>query len=401
MSVKQEFNISVFFKWLVLVVIISIAAGSLSALFLSLLNWATQYHEHHRRLIYCLPLAGLSVGLLYQYWGQDTGRGNGLVFDTIHDPKEAIPFRMTPLVLLGTVATHLFGGSAGREGTALQMSAAAADQLYKPFKLDRQGRSILLIAALSGGFSSVFGTPLAGAIFGMEVLFVGMVPYRAILPALSCAFLSAWITGLWGVGHTNYQIGVIPELKFSLLLFSLLAGAAFALAAVLFVKLTHLMTAAFNKIFYAPLRPFAGGIIVLLLVLLPGMYQYTGLGIPQILESFQQISAPQDFALKILLTAITLGAGFKGGEVTPLFFIGATLGSALSLFLPLPTGLLAGMGFVAVFAGAAKTPIACTVMALELFGFPCAAYVAIACAVSYFLSGKHSIYNPKFAKQFL
>jgi H+/Cl- antiporter ClcA len=175
--------------------------------------------------------------------------------------------------------------------------------------------------------------------------------------------------------------------------YSILSGLAFSVAAILFVRLTHLFSVAFKKLKYPPLRPFIGGLLVLLLVLLLGTYRYIGLGVPVIVDAFSQASQTEDFALKILLTAITLGAGFKGGEVTPLFFIGATLGSALSVFLPLPVGLLAGMGFVAVFAGAAKTPLACCVMAFELFGVSCWVYVSIACMVAFLISGHHSIYN--------
>ena len=196
-----------------------------------------------------------------------------------------------------------------------------------------------------------------------------------------------------GVAHTHYHIDLVPSVTLIGLCYCVLAGAAFGLAAIVFVRLTRLFTNAFKRISYAPLRPFFGGIIFVVLVLLLGTYKYNGLGIPGIIESFEMTAPPQDFAVKILLTAITLGAGFKGGEVTPLFFIGATLGSALSLFLPLPVGLLAGMGFVAVFAGAAKTPVACCIMAIELFGLSCGIYITIACVVSYLLSGSYSIYN--------
>lgn len=395
MSVKQNLGtiLPIIAKWLALIVIVSAAAGTLSALFLNLLSRATQFREQYHQLLYLLPFAGLGVGLLYHFFGRGTERGNSLVFDTIHNPKDVIPFKMAPLVLFGTVVTHLFGGSAGREGTALQMSAAAADQLHGRFKLNAADRTILLIAGLSSGFASVFGTPLAGAIFGLEVLLLGRVPYKAIIPAVAAAFFAAWVTELWGVGHTHYQIDLIPAITPASLFYGALAGTAFAIAAIAFVKLTKLFTGIFKKIPYTPLRPFAGGIVFVLLVLLLGTFKYNGLGIAGIVESFDLPAAPQDFALKILLTAITLGAGFKGGEVTPLFFIGATLGSTLSLFLPLPVGLLAGMGFVAVFAGAAKTPVACCIMAVELFGMSCGIYVTIACVVSYLLSDRYSIYN--------
>lgn len=380
-------------KWLSLILIIGAAAGTLSAFFLTALNLVTTFRDQHTWLLYLLPFAGFVIGLLYYHKGKEVERGNNLVFDTVHNPKDVIPFKMVPLVLTGTLVTHLFGGSAGREGTALQMAAATADQLHKPFKLNASDRGILLIAGLSAGFASVFGTPLAGIVFGMEVLLLAKIPLNAIFPAVAAAFIGAYVTELWGVAHTHYYISDIQPLSLINVVYSGLAGVAFGVAAILFVRLTDGLSHLFKKIGYAPLRPFIGGLVVMLLFLIPGTYKYAGLGIPTILDSFNSASQTQDFALKILFTAITLGSGFKGGEVTPLFFIGATLGSALSLFLPLPVGLLAGMGFVAVFAGAAKTPLACCIMAVELFGISCGVYVTIACLVAYFISGRHSIYN--------
>lgn len=393
---KQE-SLSAFsgaiLKWIVMILIVGIAAGTLSAVFLTALNLATNFRDQQQWMLYLLPLAGLGIGFLYHHRGKGVERGNNLVFDTVHNPKDIIPFKMVPLVLFGTIVTHLFGGSAGREGTALQMAGATADQLHKPFKLNTTDRSILLIMGLSAGFASVFGTPWAGIVFGFEVLLISKIPFKAIIPATAAAFIAAFVTELWGVGHTHYSISQVQPLTFKGIMYSMMAGLAFGIAAIVFVRLTESISHLFKKIRYAPLRPFIGGVIVMLLFFLPGTYKYAGLGIPTILESFNTAGATQDFAWKILLTAITLGAGFKGGEVTPLFFIGATLGSALSLFLPLPVGLLAGMGFVAVFAGAAKTPLACCVMAFELFGVSCGLYVVIACIVSYFISGRHSIYN--------
>lgn len=380
-------------KWLLLLLIISVAGGSLSAFFLTALNLSTSYRDNHQYLIYFLPLAGLLIGYVYHRYGKSVERGNNLVFDTIHSPKDVIPFRMAIFVLWGTIITHLFGGSAGREGTALQMSASAADQLHGPFKLNMPERIIVIIAALSAGFASVFGTPLAGIVFGIEVLLIAKFPYKAILPAIIAAFLGDYVTRLWGVGHTHYQIGLVPEISFTGLASAAVAGVCFGVSAILFVVLTHKISAWGKNIKYPPLRPVVGGVIVTGLVLSFGWYKFIGLGVPGIVDSFLHVAAPQDFFLKIVLTAITLGLGFKGGEVTPLFFIGATLGSALSILLPLPVGLLAGMGFVAVFAGAAKTPLACIVMAAELFGVAACVYVAVACIIAYFISGSPGIYN--------
>ncbi len=388
-------------RWIPISCAVGILAGSASALLLVSLEYATRTREAHLWLILLLGPAGALVGLLYKHLGKTVEAGNNLILDTIHaelhTPARVIPFRMTPLILLGTFLTHLFGGSAGREGTALQTGASLADQLSVPLRLTTHDRRILLMAGLAAGFGSVFGTPLAGAIFGLEVITLGRLSYDAIFPCLLSAFVGDLVCKAWHIHHTLYRVTEVPALTLPGIGYAMLAGIAFGLMGMAFARLTHAIGHLMRtRIAYAPLRPFLGGLVVTAAVFSIGTAhttRYLGLGIPTIQAAFTQQLPPYDFAAKTLFTAVTLGTGFKGGEVTPIFYIGATLGNALSHLIPLPTSLLAGMGFVAVFAGAANTPIASTFMAVELFGAEAGAYAAIACVLSYLFSGHAGIYS--------
>lgn len=391
----QQFSLlHYFFKWLLLSLLIGVLSGCASAFFLISLEWVTNWRENHLWIIALLPLGGLLIGLLYHYYGTSVVKGNNLLLEELHSPKEVIPFKMAPLVLLGTLITHLFGGSAGREGTAVQMGGAIADQFTHLFRLTHSDRKILIIAGISGGFASVFGTPLAGAVFALEVMVLGRIRYQALFPAFLTAYAAHYTCLAWGIGHTLYEIPFVPDMSWLNFIYAIGLGIVFGLTAMLFSKSVHFLTDAFKKtIAYVPLRPFIGGIVIAMAIYLMGTTRYIGLGIPVIVDAFSAHLSWYDFLLKILFTAFTLGAGFKGGEVTPLFFIGAVLGNVLSFFVPFPVALLAGMGFVGVFSGATNTPLACIIMGMELFGFESSLYIAIACIVAYFFSGHSGIYT--------
>ena len=384
-------------RWLLLCAAVAILAGSASAFFLFALDWATRTRSLQPGLIWGLPLAGFAMGWIYLKWGQSVDAGHNLLIDEIHNPQHTVPLRMAPLILGSTVISHLFGASVGREGTAVQMGGALADQLTTIFKLSSAQRQVVLMAGISAGFASVFGTPLAGALFALEVLSgpaLLRMRWTALAPCIVAAYAADQVGLWWGVQHTVYTVSAIPTVTAWGLASIALAGGVFGLTGRVFAWSAHTLSAQFKQwIAYLPLRPLIGGVVITAIVVWGHADRYIGLGIPVILEAFDQPLAPWDFAAKLAMTVLSLGSGFKGGEVTPLFYIGATLGNALAPVVDLPLGLMAALGFVAVFAGASNTPLACTLMAIELFGIQTGAFAALACTVSYFFSGRTSIYK--------
>ncbi len=368
-----------FFNQGLLALLVGLIVGSATAFFLWTLDEATKLQWAHPQLLWLLPVGGFAVGLIYHYQGKGSDKGNNLILDEIHQSGGGVPSRMAPLVLIGTLTTHLFGGSAGREGTAVQMGGSLASLLARGFKLGHDQHRLILMCGVAAGFGAVFGTPLTGALFAMEVLVIGRLKYEAFIPVMIASLVGDLTCTAWGIRHTDYTLDTTTHAVFqlSLLAKAALSGVAFGWAARFFSELTQGIQRLIAKwVVYVPLRPAIGGCVILILVFVLGTRDYLGLGVDvppggqvSIVASFHEGGAtPWSWFWKTLFTAVTCGSGFKGGEVTPLFFIGSTLGHALGVLLNEPVVLFAAFGFIAVFAGAANTPISCTVMGMELFG---------------------------------
>lgn len=399
-------NLTGLFKLVLIIIIISLVIGSAVALFLWLLTIAIHLRFKYTWLLYLLPLAGILIHLIYKSVGQSSEKGNNLIIDEIHQPGGGVPGRMAPIILLTTIITHLFGGSAGREGTAVQMGGSIAAVFGKWFRVKQADMRTLLIAGIAAGFGAVFGTPLTGAIFAIEVLTLGKLEYKALLPALLASIVGDWAVGAWNVHHTVYHIdalAALPVLANMILIGKvIIASAVFGLVSYVFaagVQQTKSLFLKFIKIQW--LIPVLGGMIIIGLTYILGKPDYLSLGIDA--QYPGAVTIPSAFATggadtwswlwKTIYTIITLSTGFKGGEVTPLFYIGATLGNSLAVLLNSPVSLFAALGFIAVFAGATNTPLACTIMGAELFGSEHLLLFAIACFTAYLFSGHRGIYS--------
>lgn len=367
---------------------VGVVCGLASAGFLWSLDWASHTREARPSLVYGLPFVGIAIVWGYRRFGEKLT--TDLLLQRVHDPEGELPVRMAPMVLLGTVATHLFGGSAGREGTALQLGGSLGLAAVIPFKLSPAQKRLTLMAGLAGGFGSVFGTPLAGAVFGMEVLTIGRVDYDGLVPCLTASIVGDLVCRGLGIDHGLYRVtalGTPIEL-----LVAVVVGAACAIGARGFVFGTERWNGLLKPLPWWAKPVLGGGIIVASTFLLGT--RFLGLGLNLMPPALSPEGSPfYDGPLKLLFTAITLGSGFKGGEVTPLFVSGAAIGSWIGRTAHVLPDRLAAAGFVALFGAAANVPVAAWLMAVERFGAGVGGPAAVAVTVAYLLSGHRGIYH--------
>ena len=391
---------------------VALVTGAACALFLALLDEVTHFRFAHPALLFALPLAGVAIAYFYEQHGKNSSRGNNLILEAVHgaggenpdDDSSLVPRRMAPLILLATLVTHLFGGSAGREGTAVQMGGSIASAWAQLLGLKGRFKRLALLCGVAAGFGGVFGTPLAGAVFALEVLWTGKIETDEALGCLLAALVGDWCSRALGTHHHSYIVAfespsgaaeVVLALKIAF------AAVLFGWAARAFIELTEAISHFFGSRIKNPLaRPVVGGLGIIALTFLLNTRDYLGLSVSSpgaravtLASSFGSSAPPFAWLAKTVFTALTLGSGFKGGEVTPLFFIGATLGNVLSSPLHAPMSLLAAVGFIGVFAGASKTPLASTLLGIELFGAHGAPLFALACFVAARSSGSRGSYS--------
>lgn len=393
-----------FLKWSLALAILAALTGSAAALFLYSLDAATRARFENPWLVYLLPVAGIAMGFYYRHLGKRVTSGNHVILGKVHKEKAPVPFSLAPSILISTVATHLFGGSAGREGTAVQMGAGIAATVGRFSTTGKASMNLMIFCGIAAGFGAVFGTPFAGALFALEFTGHRLVS-RKIIPCLIAAMAADQVCLAWGITHTPY-----PAIEFSknittyfpLLWKLFFAAVVFALASRLFIIVSHFTVGKLREWFpHEAVRAAVGGLAVVGLFITLGTTDYLGLGViaenessltlPRMLNS--ELRAPADaWFWKSVFTIITLSAGFKGGEVTPLFFIGAAMGNTLAWLLNAPVDLFAGIGMIAFFGSATKTPWASVVMGIELLGWHICAPLAICTFAAWKMSGTKSVY---------
>lgn len=390
---KEKMAFSSLLKWCIAAAGIGVGLGFTGVLFYKLLHFVTELRLGHTWMLFLLPFAGLIIVWLYNVSGEGTNSGTNVVLSAIQ-AGERLPFRVAPLVFISTIITHMFGGSSGREGAALQIGGAIGNWIGGLFKLDEKDKHVLIMCGMSACFSALFGTPAAAAIFSLEVISVGVMYYAALVPCVLSALIAKGIVKIFDVEVVKFDLGIIPTLDLPGGLKLIVLGAIFAGVSVLFIVILQSSNTLFTKYFKNPyIRIFAAGWIIVGLSLLLRTNDYLGASAELISIGIVTSSAWYVFLLKIIFTSITLGSGFKGGEIVPSLVVGATLGSFLAPLFHMPLPVCVACGMVSVFCGVTNSPVTSFVLSIEMFGTGPMYYCIISIAVSYLLSEYYSLYK--------
>ena len=385
---------SIFIKWLVFSLLSGVLIGGAGTVFHYCMVWANDTRLTYPCLILLLPLAGLLIVWAYHILHDEKDTGTNLVLAAIHSGKH-IPMKMAPLIFISTITTHLFGGSAGREGAALQLGGSIGNTLGRLFRFDEKDQHIMIMCGMSAAFSALFGTPMAAAIFSMEVVSVGIMHYAALVPCVISSLTAKGIASYFQVHPEQFLLTEPPE-------FTLSTGITISVLAILcagistlFCILLHSGEKLYKKYFPNPyLRIFTGGTFIVILTLLVQNQDYNGAGMPIIAQCFEENEyVPYAFLLKMIFTAVTLGSGFKGGEIVPSFVIGGTFGCLYGNFIGFSPALCTAAGMGAVFCGVTNCPITSLLICFEMFGFDGMPYYLLAIALGYMLSGYYGLYH--------
>ncbi len=380
-------------KWGLCSVIIGIICGIIGTLFYEFVKAATTLRTDNHYFIYAAPLCGLFIVFIYSKFKMLNDGGTNAIISSIRS-SEKVPLKMTLLIFVSTVITHLCGGSSGREGAALQIGGSMGSTIGNILKMDDNGMRILTMCGMSSVFAALFGTPLTATIFSMEVISVGVLYYVAFIPCIISSVIAFGIAHHFGMTPEFYNIASIPDVNIIIVLKVVLLAALCAGLSILFCVTIHKITHLYKKYIPNPyLRAFVGGCLIVAITLLVGCYDYNGAGMDIIGKAMEGNAKPEAFAIKLIFTAITLGAGFKGGEIVPSFFIGATFGNVIGGLIGLPPSFGAALGLVAVFCGVVNCPISALLLSVEIFGSAGLILFGINCAVSYTLSGYYGLYS--------
>ena len=385
-------NATALLKWLLFACVIGCITGLVGTAFHYSVDWATEFRAAHRWIVCLLPVAGLVIVASYQVTRMEDDRGTEFVLASVREGRP-LRFRTAPLIFLGTVLTHLTGGSAGREGAALQLGGCISGSLGRVLHLDDKDERVITMCGMAGGFSALFGTPLAAAVFAMEVESIGVMYYAALVPCVLSSLIASLIAGLLGVAPTGFVLGFVPRLSPISLLQALGLGICFGILANLFCKAMAMGGKLYHRITNPYLRIFAGGCLVAALTLLEGSGDYSGAGMHMIEQALAGHTVPWAFALKIIFTVLTLGAGYKGGEIIPCLFVGGTCGCVIAPLMGMNAGFGAALGMIAVFCGVTNSPMTSILMGFELFGGQGLPLLALCAAVSYLVSGYSGLYH--------